>query len=296
MNRNVRHRPLRWLAALALATAGLTPLATASPAQAAPDACGTRIAKSTGGSWSCTFVDNFDGTSLDSRKWTTWTTANSGFTVAYDCYMQGDQYQAVRNGTLRLTATQASQPFYCKTPTGGWDTRYGSSEVTTYKKFNQAFGRFEARMKFPSTTASGLHSNFWLWPDVEKYGGWPNSGEIDVAEWFSGFANKAYPSLRYQGWTDADSGQNCNLANADGTFHTYGVEWTRTQMTFIYDGKPCFVRTWVPSSPLVLPQPFDTPFHMILTAGSDQNTWWNNVTDATPFPATTEVDWVKVWK
>ena len=35
----------------------------------AGDACGPRQAKAGGGTWSCTFVDNFDGTTLNRAKW-----------------------------------------------------------------------------------------------------------------------------------------------------------------------------------------------------------------------------------
>jgi len=300
-------RRARWAAAISLtAVAGFFPAAvTTTSADAAAwgrsDACGSRLAKSTGGSWSCTFVDNFDGTAMDGKKWIPWDTKNTGYTVAGDCFMASSKHQSVADGSLRLSAHRESAPITCQSPpslfapTGSWTTEYTSSQVTTYKQFNQAYGRFEARIKFPATTASGLHANFWMWPDQEKYGGWPNSGEIDVAEWFSGFPDKAYPSLRYAGWTDADTGQNCAVV-MNGAFHTYAVEWTPTRMTFLYDGRACFTRSWLPTSPLLAPQPFDTPFHLILTQASNPGAWWNPVTDATPFPATTYVDYVKVWK
>jgi beta-glucanase (GH16 family) len=291
---SARRRPVRWIAAIALtASAALVPVATASTADAAfnSDACGTKLAKSSGGTWSCSFVDNFDGTSLDTTKWVYQDTALTGFTVSATCFRPGQNVQ-VRGGVLRLLVTKSATPRTCKSPVGDFSTPYQGADISTWGKFSQTYGRFEARVKFPSYRGAGLHSGFWLNPQDSAYGAWPNSGEVNIAEFFSVWADRAFPTLHYPGSTVNDTGIDCMIGSLD-VFHTYAVEWSSTKMTFSLDGKACFTRSWVPSSPLVAPQPFDKRFYVSLTAIAGGGA--NAPTSATPFPATTAVDYVKVW-
>jgi hypothetical protein len=78
-------------------------------------------------------------------------------------------------------------------------------------------------------------------------------------------------------------------------FHNYVVEWTTSSLKVIYDGHTCLVDYWNPAFPLAAPQPFDQPFIVALTQalGIGGNAF-NPAT--TPLPATTRVDYVRVWK
>lgn len=269
-----------------LSTLAVVPTAvtTAESASAATDACGTVLAKPGGGTWSCSFVDNFDGRGLNTSKWVVGNTSTTGFTIGSTCFVPG-QGVNVSWGTLQLTVTKKS-PFQCKTPVGSLTTTFTGGGVSTWGKFAQTYGRFEARMKFPSRKTEGLHSNFWMNPKQLAYGVWPASGEIDVAEWFSRVADHLYPSLHYTGRTTADTGWNCVVGSVD-TFHTYAVEWSATRMDFIYDGQLCYSRTWAPTD-LVAPAPFDQPFTVALVAGAGSGF-------DTARTSTTYVDYVKAW-
>ena len=287
-------RPARWLTVLV----ALTALAVAPVAQhpdaadaAANDACGARIAKPGGGLWACSFVDDFNGTSLDAAKWAAQNTALSGFYMNKTCFKQGQGY-AVRGGQLTLTVRRTAA-FTCQVPGDGdfTSTSVGGA-VSTYGKFAQAYGRFEARMKFPAYAARGLHGGFWMNPQTRSYGAWPASGEIDVAEWYSSVANRMYPSLHYTGSTTADTAYTCSIGRAD-TFHTYAVVWGTTSMQFLYDGQLCFKRSWSPTD-VEAPKPFDKPFTASLIAALGAG---SNAPDAkTPKASVTVVDYVKVWR
>ena len=78
-------------------------------------------------------------------------------------------------------------------------------------------------------------------------------------------------------------------------FHTYVLEWTPSSLTIIYDGKTCLTDNWNPSSPLSKPAPFSQPFFINLTQALGIGT---NAFDpsTTPLPATTQVDYVRVWQ
>lgn len=288
-------------AALAVAALWLAPADALSSEsgsrdeRAKTDACGPILKKPGGGKWRCTFADDFTGTELDTSKWSTQNTVKSGFRSGLTCY-RDDSNVEVRQGTLRLQARDLGQPVDCSNPYGTFHTRYTGGLVTTRNSFAQTYGRFEVRAAFPTTRSEGVHGAFWMYPPNLKYGRWPASGEIDVAEWWSSDPQTVLPTLHYNGRNfHADSGWNCKVANVS-TFHTYAVEWYPTGMRFFIDGSKCYERKWRPAAPQVAPQPFDHPFGMILNMGVGTAAGTNVVSEATPLPATFIVDYARAWK
>lgn len=290
--------------ACALLTLALTPSAISAPppaaavstAAAAPTCGGEAPLRPGGGRYACTFTENFVGSSVDPDRWLAQRSSYSGMTSGnHDCFVESPQNIAVADGRLRLTSRFESEPFTCHSPGGDFTTDSTAATVATRDRFTQAYGRFEIRARFPSTTAPGLHSALWLYPNRDYYGAWPTSGEIDIAEWFSSNPDHVFPSVHYNGenwWTS--TGWNCGMPTADTAFHRYAVEWTPTLMRFLQDGVECYRHSWTPASPLVAPQPFDRPFYVVLTQvyGGESNA----VTAETPRSATLLVDWVRVWK
>lgn len=298
----------RLLCALGAATAAVAALApvTAGPTAAAPvagvsalskGACGgERPARPGGGRYTCTFEDDFSGTALDRTKWVVQDTSLSGFHAGQSgCYVDDPDNVSVGSGQVFLTSRKEAEPFVCRSPYGDYTTDRTAATIATWGLFTQTYGRFEFRAKLPDTTIQGIHSALWLYPQKFTYGAWPNSGEIDVAEWFSGGAENVYPSVHYAGENPMlSTGYNCPVANSGTRFHRYAVEWTPTSMRFLYDNRVCFTHSWTPAAPLVAPQPFDQPFYVVLTQVFGGG--WNAITDQTPTSATSAVDWVRVWK
>lgn len=286
----------RALAALALTASLCTATVLAPPAMGeelpASDDCGVAVAKPDGGTWECSFVEHFTGTTLDTTKWVAQDTSFSGFMMNNACFLPGQGY-AVGGGVLKLTVRKRL-PFNCKSPYGTRGTQYVGGGISTYGKFSQAYGRFEARMKFPAYGGPGLHGGFWMNPQTRDYGIWPGSGEIDVAEWMSATQEKVYPSLHYTGRNGLlDTGWNCIVGRTD-LFHTYAAVWSPESIDFYYDGQLCFSRTWQPTD-LAPPAPFDKPFTLALVAANGAGV--NNAPNSnTPFPAEFTVDYVKAWK
>lgn len=77
-------------------------------------------------------------------------------------------------------------------------------------------------------------------------------------------------------------------------FHSYVAEWSPTSFTIKYDGAICMVHNWNPAAPLLGSAPFDQPFIVALTQALGVG---ENAFDpaTTPLPATTQVDYVRVW-
>ena len=237
------------------------------------------------GRWHCSFDDEFDGTSLDSN-WQPQLTANSGYvTGGPDCYVDNPSTISVSGGYLNLSAVRVA-PFPCA---HGYDTSYQAGMVTSSMLFSQTYGVFEVRAKIPAATIAGLQETLWLYPQNLTYGPWPASGEIDFAEFYSNDAGHDVPHIHY-----ANSSSDAN-ATAYGctvnqhTFNTYAVDWTPKSITILADGRVCLI-----DRPIGGPAPFDQPFFISLTQALGIGA--NAVSAATPLPATTQIDWVRVWE
>ena len=275
---------------------------TPSPTSSTPPppdsgACGGEVVtKADGTPWTCTFDDEFNGTSLDTSMWSPVTTATSGFHSGQECFVNTPNNLSVGDGVLSLTVREEAAPFTCVSSSGtNYTTQYTSGSVTTVGKFSQTYGRFEVNAAFPATAVAGLQSSLWLYPvNALKYGVWPWSGEIDIAEEYSKFADRAIPYIHYvPNILDLKVTNNYCTLNNISAFHDYVAEWTPTTITISYDGKVCTSDSWSPLS-LIKPAPFDSPFFIALTQalGIGQNLF---VPGTTPLPATTKVDYVRVW-
>jgi beta-glucanase (GH16 family) len=275
---------------------GLTTTTTTTPQ--ANNCGGVPMYKADGSLWQCTFDDEFNGTSLDTTKWTPQQTATSGYNSGDECYVDSPNNVSVSGGVLNLTARQEAAPFTCNDPYGSYTTPYTSGMVTTDYKFSQTYGLFEVSAKIPAATVAGLQTSLWLWPnnDVAYGPAWPASGEIDFAEFYSEYPNLAIPYIHYNAAAPDPNvtNDNCVISNPATQFHTYGVEWTSTSISMIYDGVTCLTDYWNPASPLVKPEPFNQPFFIALTQALGVATnAFNPAT--TPLPATTQIDWVRAW-
>jgi beta-glucanase (GH16 family) len=186
--------------------------------------CGPRLPKATGGPWRCTFADDFSGTTIDTSKWVAQRTETSGYTSGPDaCFVASANNIGVSDGTLKLTARKEAKPFTCKNPYGDFETQYTSGMVSTAGgRFSQTYGRFEFRARISSADVQGLHSALWLWPvDAKRYGAQPASGEIDVAEMYSAYPDRAIPYIHYNRAEPDPTVTNtaCLISNLDA-FHT----------------------------------------------------------------------------
>jgi beta-glucanase (GH16 family) len=283
--------------ALAPTSATGTPTTQSAPttqATPAPAPCGgKRPQKPTGGNYTCSFDDEFNGTTINTSRWKVATTALSGLSSPNrDCYVALPANISESYGSLHLTASKADAPFTCESPRGDFRAKSTAASLTTRDRFSQAYGRFEFRARFPQATTTGVHSALWMNPADNAYGPWPRSGEIDVAEWFSSDVGYVYPSLHYSSQRFGLSSK-CAVATP-GDWHLYAVDWTSTTMTFLYDGVVCWTTDWKPGWPMKSPQPFDKPFNIVMNQVFGGG--WNDVTPLTPTSATMDVDWVRAWK
>ena len=260
--------------------------------QAAPATECLPMAKAGGGTWECSFSDEFDGTSLDLDKWFIQTRETAATTREKTyCHTDGPDVIRVEDGALHLSAVRRSEPFDCY---GFYTTDIATGQVSTMGKFSQAYGRFEVRARVTGAKEPGLQEAIWMWPD-KPVGLWPGSGEIDIAEIYHQYPDRAIPYVHYNNTADPNVTNNFCMIDDIHDFHTYVLEWTPKRIKVIYDGYVCIDDPWVPLLPYTGRQPFDKPFFLVLTQALGVG---GNAGDpaTTQLPASMIVDYVRAWR
>lgn len=157
---------------------------------------------------------------------------------------------SVANGVL--TISDFARPADVSPDLVGQSPRIGG-QILTQGAFAQQYGYFEIRMQMPS--GDGFGGGFWLMPES---GAWPP--ELDIAEMNSGLPNLALNTLVN---TDGTIQQNdASVANSSAGYHTYGLNWTATTLTWYVDGKQTYS--------LPTPPQMNQPMYMIagITSGA----------------------------
>ncbi|RNL80927.1 glycoside hydrolase family 16 protein [Nocardioides marmorisolisilvae] len=277
-------------------------IAAAPPPPAPKCGDGPDPVKADGTSWTCSYDDEFDGSTLDRRFWVPQVTATSGATTGtssmYACATDSPDTIGVANGNLELSLVQLPAPVKCGK---GKTSQYAYGQVMHFQTFSQTYGKYEVRAKIPDVSDPGVQETFWLWPNKNSYGQWPASGEIDFAELYSKYADTDKPYIHYYpGSTSAGTNNNVTTAKCPikvGEFNTYGLEWAPGRLTILLNGDVCMIDDY--SSALATlhgkTSPFDKPFFLALTQamGTTGNVYDTNVV---PDKVTTLVDYVRIWK
>ncbi len=188
-------------------------------------------------SWNMVWNDEFDGTSIDSKKWTHEVNCNGGGNNEKQCYTDSADNSYISDGMLHIEAKPAEE---------GAALPYTSARMTTRYKGDFKYGRIEMRAKLPS--GQGTWPAFWMMPTDEVYGGWPRSGEIDIMEAVNlgtasadgGIENYVHGTLHYGGSPSERefSGKAHQLpdgANPADDFHTYAIEWQAGEIRWYVD-------------------------------------------------------------
>ncbi|MCF4008876.1 glycoside hydrolase family 16 protein [Rheinheimera sp. UJ63] len=177
--------------------------------------------------WKLVWSDEFDGTSIDRRKWNFEINCQGGGNQEKQCYTDSAENAFVSNGSLKIVAKPAAE---------GAPLPYTSARLNTRYQGDWRYGRIEVRAKMPS--GQGTWPAVWMMSTDEVYGGWPKSGEIDIVEAVNlktvdgdgVVENKVYGTLHYgRDWpNNVNSGKAYSLpagANPADGFNTYAIEW-----------------------------------------------------------------------
>ena len=242
--------------------------------------------------WSLVWSDEFDGTKLDTSKWSYET--GSGHNNEKQYYTKDNI--SVSDGTLKITAKKESVSGYPYT-SGRIETITDDGE----KLFVTKYGKIEARIKLPAGT--GLWPAFWMMPADNVYGSWPLSGEIDIMEARGRLLNEVNGTIHFgekRPFNRSLGGSYTLPSTTDITdYHVYGVEWKENLIIWYVDGVE-FYRTsnWYTMTDGTVaeyPAPFNQEFYLILNlaVGGDYDS--GRTPSSSDLPGTMEVDYVRVY-
>jgi len=238
------------------------------------------------------WADEFNAAQLDPEVWFFETGDGSQYGIPgwgnneLQYYHPGNTW--LENGLLTIEARAES--------TNGFN--YTSARINTRDRFAFRYGRIEARLRLPG--GQGLWPAFWLLPQVDEYGTWAASGEIDIMEAVNlggSGGNHVHGTIHYGGaWPDNVFSGESYLVPADATaeFHTYAIEWDATEIRWYVDDVLYAMRNSWHSTGGAFPVPFDQPFYILLNVAVGGN-FPGSPDASTVFPGTMEVDWVRVY-
>eukprot|EP00045_Choanoeca_perplexa_P007538 m.69249 g.69249 ORF g.69249 m.69249 type:complete len:277 (-) comp14111_c0_seq1:2186-3016(-) len=240
--------------------------------------------------YSIVFEDDFEGTMLNTTRWTT--------TLGFDGGQGRDAYLLNKNayledGNLVLRSMKDDYGF-----------NYTSGAVTTKDKFSFRHGRvcFNAQLPGQPGKSQGVWPAHWMMPNDASC--WPDHGEIDVLEMINGDGsahgtfhwNRNFPGTNCTG----DSGNtavtgNTNVDNWHSSYHEYAAEWDESSITFLVDGVAyANVTATSPGNPGGQhPQFPPNPMYLILNTAIG-GPWPGPPSSDTVFPVYHRIDYVRV--
>ncbi len=244
------------------------------------------------------FKDEFNGaagSAIDTAKWTAEIGGGGWGNQELEYYTNStDNAYLDGSGSLVIRAVKLTPPLSLTCWYG--PCQYTSARLITKGKFEQKFGKFEARIKLPR--GQGIWPAFWMLGNNIDTVGWPNCGEIDIMENIGREPTIVHGTVHGPGYSGANGiGAPYSLPGSPvfaDDFHVYSVEWSENRIAFAVDGTT--FRTITPAN---LPQgatwAFDRPFFVILNLAVG-GAWPGNPDATTVFPQTMLVDYVRIYK
>lgn len=142
-------------------------------------------------------------------------------------YTDRSENIVVEDGLLKFTVRQESYE----------GSNYTSARILTKGKFEQQYGRFEARIKLP--WGQGLWPAFWmLGDDNNGTEVWPQIGEIDIMEnrgQEPTIIGGAVHGPGYSGGTAIAKPYELLNDRFDTGFHIFGIEWGENYINYYVD-------------------------------------------------------------
>lgn len=172
---------------------------------------------------------------------------------------------------------------------------YTSSRMVSRHKGDWTFGRIAVRAKLPK--GLGVWPAIWMLPTDWVYGGWPNSGEIDIMENVGYMPDSLFGSVhteRFNHILRTQTTKGVFSPTLSSQFHEYSIEWNAEKIDFFFDGKQYLTfrnrhegsGAW----------PFDQKFHLLLNIAVGGNWGGAKGVNTLIWPQRMLVDYVRVYR
>ena len=256
------------------------------------------------------FIDDFNGTALNSDNWTVFT---KNYNAAEEQVNIPENIE-VKGGYLYIHGKKESVSRSGQATDGSWHTsNYTGGAINSNGKKTFQFGRIEMKATMPYS--QGMWPAFWTM-GVKR--GWPWGGEIDIVEMVGGndqWNNKNRDGQVHSGihWcrpeATSDTAYSSDHKSTGGEFdiperymggkladdyHVFGVEWTSTSMMFYLDD---VMFKEISITDTTMREAFFQKHFMIINLAIGGS--WAGSPDShskTVWPQKLMVDWVKVWQ
>lgn len=239
--------------------------------------------------WQLVWEDGFEGPAGQAPDASKWAydigTGDNGWGNQELQYYTDRPENIALNGSGQLAITARSESYA--------GSAFTSARIKTQGLFEQAYGRFEARIKLP--WGPGIWPAFWMLGADITQTPWPQCGEIDIMEYRGQQPHLIHGSVHGPGYSGgAAITKSFGLENGrfDVDFHVFAIEWGEDYIDYFVDDTlyqritPGGVTgEWV----------YDHPFFLLLNVAVGGN-FVGFPTSQTPFPQTMLVDYVKVFK
>jgi beta-glucanase (GH16 family) len=249
--------------------------------------------------WTLAWSDEFNGSAgsaVDGSKWVAEVgNGSNGWGNHQREYDTNSTKNASMDGAGNLVITAIKESLGKKYRCWYGECQYTSARLKTQGKFEQAYGRFEARIKLPY--GQGMWPAFWMLGNNIQTAGWPACGEIDIMENIGREPSIVHGTIHGPGYSGAN-GIGSQYALTTGAFsdafHVFAVEWEPNQIRWYVDGNLYQTRTPAdlpPGSAWV----FDHP-HFVLLNLAVGGYWPGDPDTTTVFPQKMYVDYVRVYR
>ncbi|MDF2698945.1 MAG: glycoside hydrolase family 16 [Haloplasmataceae bacterium] len=180
------------------------------------------------GDWEPVWCEEFDYEGLP--ELTKWTIENKGDGFGNNelqFYTKRPENVNVEDGELTITVKK--EQFV--------NRNYTSAKLMSRGKGDFLYGKFEVKAKLPE--GKGTWPAIWMMPSESKYGGWPNSGEIDIMEHVGYDMNTIVGTVHtgnYNHTKGTQVGKSIELDDVVDYYHIYTIEWDPTGIKWFVDG------------------------------------------------------------
>ncbi len=229
--------------------------------------------------------DEFNKANIDLSKWEHEVNGDGGGNNELQFYTALPTNSFIQDGKLVIKAIQENYQ----------NRNFTSARLRSKYKGDWLYGRIEAYAKIP--TGKGTWPAIWMLSTDWEYGGWPQSGEIDIMEHVGYDPNVVHGSihtLTYNHTIGTQKTAKLTIPTATTAFHKYAIEWFEDRIDFYIDNTKYF--TFNNENKGWQYWPFDKRFHLILNLAVGGNWGGAQGIDPAAFPAQMEIDYVRVYK
>jgi len=201
-------------------------------------------------------------------------------------YTKADTNNAiVKNGKLYITALKQTKE----------NNKYTSARLFTKDKVEFMYGRIEISAKLPA--GRGTWPAIWMLGKNRTAISWPECGEIDIMEHVGYDPDSIHGTIHSKAYNHirgTQKGKAIFIKNPYTVFNTYAIEWTPEKIDFIVND--VVYNSFKNEHRSTAEWPFDQPFYLILNLAVGGNWGGKMGVDDNVFPATMEVDYIRVFE